>query len=64
MLTKIANTAMTDGLKVLQIFFEDNPKVIQRKHLACWSKISLNELSTHREDIMDIVTEMTAKKVC
>jgi hypothetical protein len=34
MLTKIANTAMTDGLKVLQIFFEDNPKVIQRKHLA------------------------------
>jgi hypothetical protein len=49
-------------LKVLQIF-EDNPKVIQRKHLACWSKISLNELSTHR-DIMDIVTEMTAKKRC
>jgi hypothetical protein len=60
MLTKkIAN----DWWVERQIFFEDNP-VIQRKHLACWSKISLNELSTHREDIMDIVTEMTAKKVC
>jgi hypothetical protein len=59
MLTKIANTAMTDGLKVLQIFFEDNRKL---KTFSCWSKISLNELSTHREDIMDIVTEMTAKK--
>jgi hypothetical protein len=29
MLTKIANTAMTDGLKVLQIFFEDNPKLFK-----------------------------------
>ena len=34
MMTKIANTAMTDGKNVLQIFFEDNPKVIQRKHLS------------------------------
>jgi hypothetical protein len=63
MLTKIANTAMTDGLKVLQIFFEDNQSY-SKKTFSCWSKISLNELSTHREDIMDIVTEMTAKKVC
>jgi hypothetical protein len=45
MLTKIANTAMTDGLKVLQIFFEDKS---YSKKTACWSKISLNELSTHR----------------
>jgi hypothetical protein len=29
MLTKIANTAMTDGLKVLQIFFEDNRKLFK-----------------------------------
>ena len=34
MMTKIANTAMSDGYNVLQIFFEDNPKVIQRKHLS------------------------------
>jgi hypothetical protein len=48
-------------LKVLQIFFEDNESY-SKKTFSCWSKISLNELSTHREDIMDIVTEMTAKK--
>jgi replicative DNA helicase len=37
MMTKLANTAMKTGYNVLQIFFEDNPKVIQRKHLSCWS---------------------------
>ena len=41
MMTKLANTAMMDGHNVLQIFFEDNPKVIQRKHLSCWSKVRL-----------------------
>ncbi len=58
MITKIANTAMTRGYKVLQIFFEDNPKVIQRKHLSCWSKFDLNSLSLHKEEIMDIAKEM------
>ena len=38
-LTKIYNTAYNMGFSVLQIFFEDNPKVIQRKHITCWSKI-------------------------
>jgi replicative DNA helicase len=53
MITKLANTAMNDGYKVLQIFFEDNPKVIQRKHLACWTGIELNNLSIHKDEIMD-----------
>jgi replicative DNA helicase len=57
MLTKIANTAMNDGYKVLQIFFEDMPKVIQRKHLSCWSGIDLNELSLHEEEIMRMCAE-------
>jgi hypothetical protein len=51
MITKIANTAMNDGYKVLQIFFEDNPKVIQRKHLSCWTGIELNALSLHKEEV-------------
>ena len=51
MITKIANTAMNDGCKVLQIFFEDNPKVIQRKHLSCWTGIELNALSLHKEEV-------------
>lgn len=45
MITKLANSAMNDGNKVLQIFFEDTTKVIKRKHLSCWTEIPLNELS-------------------
>ena len=57
MITKIANTAMIRGYKVLQIFFEDTIKVIQRKHLSCWSKIDLNSLSLHKEEILSIAEE-------
>ena len=45
MITKIANEAFNHGYNVLQIFFEDIPKVIQRKHLSCWSEIPQNDLS-------------------
>lgn len=58
MITKIANSAKNLGYNVLQIFFEDNIKVIKRKHIACWSKYELNDLSNHRDEIM----EMLAKK--
>jgi hypothetical protein len=63
MITKLANTAMNDGHKVLQIFFEDNPKVIQRKHLSCWSGIELNNLSLHKDEIYDLAkTKMSQSK--
>jgi replicative DNA helicase len=52
MITKMANSAKDAGNNVLQIFFEDNPKVIQRKHLTCWSNnLTLNELNDHKEDL-------------
>jgi replicative DNA helicase len=54
MVTKIANTAVTDGYNVLQIFFEDNPKVIQRKHLSCWSGLELNSLSSNRDSLIEM----------
>jgi nucleoside-triphosphatase THEP1 len=54
MVTKIANTAKNEGYNVLQIFFEDNPKVIQRKHLACWSGYNLNDLKFHKEELKEI----------
>jgi replicative DNA helicase len=56
MITKIANTAKDLGYNVLQIFFEDNPKVIQRKHLTCWMKgaLTLNELNDHKEEIFEL----------
>jgi len=58
MMTKIANTAMSDGYNVLQIFFEDNPKVIQRKHLSCWSGYDLNSLALHKDELMQMVSQM------
>lgn len=61
MITKLANTAMTDGYNVLQIFFEDNPKVIQRKHLSCWSQIDLNSLSLNEDKILEMVEEIKLK---
>lgn len=55
LITKIANTAKNVGLNVLQIFFEDNPKVIQRKHLSCWTGINLNDLKYHKEELVERV---------
>lgn len=55
MMTKIANSAKDHGCNVLQIFFEDMPKVVQRKHIACWSGFELNTLSDHREELMEML---------
>jgi len=60
MMTKICNTAMNEGQKVLQIFFEDMPRVIQRKHLACWSGHDLNSLVLHKDDLIKMGKNMTA----
>ena len=57
-LTKIANTAFNLGYNVLQIFFEDNPKIIQRKHFTIWTGIAPDELSNHKEEVMGKVTEI------
>ncbi len=62
MVTKLANTAMNDGNRVLQIFFEDNPKVIQRKHLACWSGFDLNELAAHKDELEEMARDMSKGK--
>jgi len=55
--TKIANTAFNLGLNVIQIFFEDTPKIIKRKHIACWSGIELNELQNHKDELITLVND-------
>jgi replicative DNA helicase len=57
-LTKIANHAFNLGFNVLQIFFEDNPKVIQRKHYILWTKIHPDELSDKKEEVIKKVREI------
>jgi replicative DNA helicase len=57
-LTKIANTAFNLGNNVLQIFFEDNPKIIQRKHFTIWTGIAPDELVRNKEDVMNKINEV------
>ena len=61
MVTKIANSAKDLGYNVLQIFFEDNVKVIKRKHIACWSGYELNDLSNHREELKELLNKKKAE---
>ena len=64
-LSKIANSAFNNGYNVLQLFFEDNPKVIQRKHFTMWTGIPPDELPLHREEVLEkarqVKEEMTNK---
>lgn len=57
-LTKIANTAFNMGYNVLQIFFEDNPKIIQRKHFTIWTGIEPDNLVLHKDVVMQKVNEI------
>jgi len=57
-LTKISNNAFNLGHNVLQIFFEDNPKIIQRKHFTIWTKIAPDELSNHKEEVLNKIKEI------
>ena len=52
LMTKITNHAFNLGYNVLQLFFEDNPKIIQRKHLTLWTKIHPDELTLKKEDVV------------
>ena len=57
-LSKIANSAFNNGYNVLQIFFEDNPKVIQRKHFTMWTGIAPDLLPLHREEVLEKAREV------
>jgi replicative DNA helicase len=54
-LTKFANHAFNLGYNVLQVFFEDNPKIIQRKHFTLWTGIAPDNLSQFKEDVLEKV---------
>ena len=57
-LTKISNHAYNLGFNVLQIFFEDNPKVIQRKHFTLWTGIHPDDLSDQKEEVFAKLKEI------
>ena len=60
LMTKITNHAFNLGYNVLQLFFEDNPKIIQRKHITLWTKIHPDELTTRKDEVITKVNEIRA----
>lgn len=51
MVTKLANHAKLLGYNVIQMFFEDTVKVIKRKHMSCYTKIPLLELTARKLEV-------------
>ena len=62
LITRMANTAYNLGYNVVQIFFEDNPKVIQRKHISCWTEVPLNELTENRDKVKEVLPRFKSKE--
>ena len=62
LVTRMANTAYNLGYNVVQIFFEDNPKVIQRKHFTCWTEIPLNDLTERKDDVRKTIEGFKERK--
>jgi replicative DNA helicase len=56
LMTRMANSAYLEGKNVVQIFFEDQVKVIQRKHFSCFSGVDLSDMSERREEVEEAIT--------
>ena len=61
LLTKFANTAYNLGFNVVQIFFEDNPGNIKRKHYTIWTEIAPDSQPEFKEEVKAKVEEAQAK---
>lgn len=57
LLTKFANTAYNQGFNVVQIFFEDNPGNIKRKHYTIWSGITPDDQPANADEVKRLVKE-------
>jgi replicative DNA helicase len=57
LLTKFANTAYNLGYNVVQIFFEDNPGNIKRKHYTIWSEIAPDQQPEFKDEVKGKVEE-------
>lgn len=57
LLTKFANTAFNLGFNVVQIFFEDNPGNIKRKHYTIWSEIAPDQQPLFKDEVKQKVDE-------
>jgi replicative DNA helicase len=58
LLTLFSNTAYNNDFNVLQIFFEDNPTNIKKKHFTIWSGIEPDEQPERKEEVKKLVEEV------
>jgi replicative DNA helicase len=61
LLTKFANTAYNLGYNVVQIFFEDNPGNIKRKHYTIWTEIAPDSQPEFKDEVKQKVEEAQAR---
>jgi replicative DNA helicase len=61
LLTKFSNTAYVHDFHVLQIFFEDNPANIKRKHFTIWTGIEPDEQPERKEEVKEMVEELQGR---
>ena len=57
-LSLFANTAYLHGYNVLQIFFEDNPDNIKKKHYTIWSVIAPDEQPENKDFVKEKINEV------
>lgn len=61
LLTKFANTAFNYNYNVLQIFFEDNPSNIKRKHYTIWTGVAPDDQVQNPNEIIEKVKQAQSK---
>jgi len=62
LLTLFSNTAYNHNFNVLQIFFEDNPSNIKRKHFTLWTGIEPDAQPERKEEVKKIIEEIKEVK--
>jgi replicative DNA helicase len=61
LLTLFSNTAYNNDYHVLQIFFEDNPTNIKKKHYTIWSGIEPDAQPERKEEVKEIVESVKGR---
>lgn len=58
LLTLFSNTAYNHDFNVLQVFFEDNPSNIKKKHFTLWTGIEPDEQPDRKEEVKTMVEQI------
>lgn len=58
LLTLFSNTAYNHDFNVLQVFFEDNPSNIKKKHFTLWTGIEPDEQPDRKEEVKSMVEQI------